>query len=199
MREILFAFSLTLIAGLSTGIGSIIAFFAKKTNKRFLAISLGFSAGVMIYVSLVEIFTKAKDSLTNALGDKPGAWVTVIAFFGGIFLIALIDRLIPEDENPHEMKNVIADNADVVKKERLIRMGLFTALAMAIHNFPEGMATFVSAYTEPTIAIPIVAAIAIHNIRKELRYPYRFIRLQDRKRKLFCIPSYPVWQNRWVP
>ena len=164
MREILFAFSLTLIAGLSTGIGSIIAFFAKKTNKRFLAISLGFSAGVMIYVSLVEIFTKAKDSLTNALGDKPGAWVTVIAFFGGIFLIALIDRLIPEEGNPHEMKNVIADNADVVKKERLIRMGLFTALAMAIHNFPEGMATFVSAYTEPTIAIPIVAAIAIHNI-----------------------------------
>ena len=110
MREILFAFSLTLIAGLSTGIGSLIAFFAKKTNKRFLAISLGFSAGVMIYVSLVEIFVKAKDSLTEALGDKPGAWVTVMAFFGGIFLIALIDRLIPEEENPHEIKNVIADN-----------------------------------------------------------------------------------------
>ena len=185
MREILFAFSLTLIAGLSTGIGSIIAFFAKKTNKRFLAISLGFSAGVMIYVSLVEIFTKAKDSLTNALGDKPGAWVTVIAFFGGIFLIALIDRLIPEDENPHEMKNVIADNADVVKKERLIRMGLFTALAMAIHNFPEGMATFVSAYTEPTIAIPIVAAIAIHNIPEGIAVSVPIYQATGSKKKAF--------------
>lgn len=185
MREILFAFSLTLIAGLSTGIGSIIAFFAKKTNKRFLAISLGFSAGVMIYVSLVEIFTKAKDSLTNALGDKPGAWVTVVAFFGGIFLIALIDRLIPEDENPHEMKNVIADNADVVKKERLIRMGLFTALAMAIHNFPEGMATFVSAYTEPTIAIPIVAAIAIHNIPEGIAVSVPIYQATGSKKKAF--------------
>ena len=185
MREILFAFSLTLIAGLSTGIGSIIAFFAKKTNKRFLAISLGFSAGVMIYVSLVEIFTKAKDSLTNALGDKPGAWVTVIAFFGGIFLIALIDRLIPADENPHEMKNVIADNADVVKKERLIRMGLFTALAMAIHNFPEGMATFVSAYTEPTIAIPIVAAIAIHNIPEGIAVSVPIYQATGSKKKAF--------------
>jgi ZIP family zinc transporter len=139
----------------------------------------------MIYVSLVEIFTKAKDSLTNALGDKPGAWVTVIAFFGGIFLIALIDRLIPEDENPHEMKNVIADNADVVKKERLIRMGLFTALAMAIHNFPEGMATFVSAYTEPTIAIPIVAAIAIHNIPEGIAVSVPIYQATGSKKKAF--------------
>lgn len=185
MREILFAFSLTLIAGLSTGIGSIIAFFAKKTNKRFLSISLGFSAGVMIYVSLVEIFVKAKDSLTAALGDKPGAWVTVIAFFGGIFLIALIDRLIPEEENPHEMKNVIADNEEVVKKERLIRMGLFTALAMAIHNFPEGMATFVSAYTEPTIAIPIVAAIAIHNIPEGIAVSVPIYQATGSKKKAF--------------
>jgi ZIP family zinc transporter len=185
MREIIFAFSLTLIAGLSTGVGSIIAFFAKKTNKRFLAISLGFSAGVMIYVSLVEIFVKAKDSLSAALGDKPGAWVTVLAFFGGIFIIALIDRLIPEDENPHEMKNVIADNADVVKKERLIRMGLFTALAMAIHNFPEGMATFVSAYTEPTIAIPIVAAIAIHNIPEGIAVSVPIYQATGSKKKAF--------------
>lgn len=185
MREIMFAFSLTLIAGLSTGIGSIIAFFAKKTNKRFLAISLGFSAGVMIYVSLVEIFVKAKDSLTVALGEKPGAWVTVIAFFGGIFLIALIDRLIPEDENPHEMKNVVADNGDQVKKERLIRMGLFTALAMAIHNFPEGMATFVSAYTEPSIAIPIVAAIAIHNIPEGIAVSVPIYQATGSKKKAF--------------
>jgi ZIP family zinc transporter len=185
MREIIFAFSLTLIAGLSTGVGSIIAFFAKKTIKRFLAISLGFSAGVMIYVSLVEIFVKAKDSLSAALGDKPGAWVTVLAFFGGIFIIALIDRLIPEDENPHEMKNVIADNADVVKKERLIRMGLFTALAMAIHNFPEGMATFVSAYTEPTIAIPIVAAIAIHNIPEGIAVSVPIYQATGSKKKAF--------------
>ena len=185
MKEILFAFALTMVAGLSTGIGSIIAFFAKKTNKRFLAISLGFSAGVMIYVSLVEIFVKAKDSLTVAMGEKPGAWVTVLAFFGGIAFIALIDRLIPEEENPHEMKNVVADNVEKIKKEKLIRMGLMTALAMAIHNFPEGMATFVSAYKEPEIAIPIVAAIAIHNIPEGIAVSVPIYQATGSRRKAF--------------
>ena len=163
MNDIMLAFLLTLIAGLSTGIGSVIAFFAKKTNKKFLSISLGFSAGVMIYVSLVEIFQKAKVSLVNELGEKQGAWITVAGFFGGILLIALIDRLIPEEENPHEAKNVLADSEDSNSK-KLMRMGVFTALAIAIHNFPEGLATFVSALQDPSVAIPIVVAIAIHNI-----------------------------------
>ena len=185
MKEILFAFLLTLVAGLSTGVGSIIAFFAKKTNKKFLAISLGFSAGVMIYVSLVEIFAEARTSLSAALGEKPGAWVTVLAFFGGIFLIALIDRLIPENGNPHEMKSVVADSEEHKNKERLIRIGLMTALAMAIHNFPEGMATFVSAYTDPKIAIPIVAAIAIHNIPEGIAVSVPIYQATGSKKKAF--------------
>ncbi len=175
MENILLAFGLTMIAGLSTGIGSIIAFFAKKTNKKFLSISLGFSAGVMIFVSMIEIYQKAQEALVADWGQKPGAWVTAIAFFGGIFLIAIIDKLIPSAENPHEPSNVLADcescgNCEVCVKEqkkeknKLMRMGLFTALAIAIHNFPEGMATFVSAFQSPELAIPIVAAIAIHNI-----------------------------------
>jgi len=177
MENIMFAFGLTLIAGLSTGIGSLIAFFAKKTNKKFLSVSLGFSAGVMIYVSMIEIFQKAQDALMLEFGEKMGAVWTVIAFFGGMFLIALIDKLIPSAENPHEPKNVLADcegcgDCEVCVKElkakkqreQLMRTGLFTALAIAIHNFPEGMATFVSAFQDPSIAIPIVAAIAIHNI-----------------------------------
>lgn len=45
-----------------------------------------------------------------------------------------------------------------------MRMGVFTALAIGIHNFPEGLATFVSALQEPSVALPIVVAIAIHNI-----------------------------------
>lgn len=177
MGNIMFAFALTLFAGLSTGVGSLIAFFAKKTNKRFLSISLGFSAGVMIYVSMIEIFSKAQDALTAEVGQKAGAIWTVVAFFGGMFLIALIDKLIPSAENPHEPRNVIAEcdgcgECEVCvkelkkqkQKEQLMRTGVFTALAIAIHNFPEGMATFVSAFQDPSIAIPIVAAIAIHNI-----------------------------------
>ncbi len=177
MGNIIFAFGLTMIAGLSTGIGSLIAFFAKKTNKKFLSVSLGFSAGVMIYVSMIEIFTKAQDALMAEMGAKMGAVYTVLAFFGGMFLIALIDKLIPSAENPHEPKNVLADcegcgDCEICvkeqkakqQKEQLMRLGLFTALAIGIHNFPEGMATFVSAFQDPSVAIPVVAAIAIHNI-----------------------------------
>jgi ZIP family zinc transporter len=165
MNNVLFAFGLTLFAGLSTGIGSALAFFTKKTNTKFLSVSLGFSAGVMIYVSMVEIFFKAKDTLTAELGIKSGSWITVIAFFSGMLLIALIDKFIPSGENPHEMYKV----EDINEKNRpnnakLLRMGIFTALAVGIHNFPEGLATFISALQEPTIAIPIAVAIAIHNI-----------------------------------
>ncbi|MFR1709408.1 MAG: zinc transporter ZupT [Clostridium sp.] len=173
MREILMPLALTVFAGLSTGIGSLIALFAKKTNRKFLSISLGFSAGVMIYVSMIEIFFKAKTSLSIELGNKMGAWVTVIAFFGGMLFIAIIDKLIPKEGNPHEFpeeekevsmdhKNSLSDEDN--KESKLLRMGVFTALAVAIHNFPEGLATFISALQEPSVAIPIVVAIAIHNI-----------------------------------
>ena len=164
-KNILFAFGLTLIAGLSTGIGSAIAFFAKKTNTKFLAISLGFSAGVMIYVSMIEIFVKAQDSLTAVLGLKAGSWAAVASFFGGMLLIAIIDKVIPNEENPHHLHGVEELNESKIQVEdNLMRTGIFTALAVGIHNFPEGLATFISALQEPSIAIPITVAIAIHNI-----------------------------------
>lgn len=161
-NSIIFAFLLTLIAGLSTGIGSCIAFMAKKTNRKFLSISLGFSAGVMIYVSMIEIFFQAQSLLVTKLGELKGHWTTVLAFFGGMLLIAIIDKLIPAEENPHEVKSIEEDESS--KPKKLMRMGLFTALAIALHNFPEGLATFVSAMQDSSVAIPIVAAIAIHNI-----------------------------------
>lgn len=165
MNSVLTAFILTLIAGLATGIGSLIAFFAKKTNTKFLCLSLGFSAGVMIYVSMVEIFQQANKSLVLGLGEKLGSTVNVISFFAGIFVIAIIDKLVPNSENPHEIKNVEDIDEDKVKKNKsLLRTGLFTALAITIHNFPEGLATFVSALNDVSLAIPITVAIAIHNI-----------------------------------
>ncbi|MCF8219438.1 MAG: zinc transporter ZupT [Bacteroidales bacterium] len=159
------AFALTLFAGLSTGIGSALAFFTKKTNEKFLAVALGFSAGVMIYVSMIEIFVKAKDSLVEGLGLETGSWITVLSFFGGIAIIAIIDKLIPEFENPHEIRSVEElDEKTKLRNKRLMRMGKFTALAIFIHNFPEGLATFTASLNDPTLGIPIAVAIAIHNI-----------------------------------
>ncbi len=166
--NVLIAFGLTLFAGLATGVGSALAFFSKRTNTKFLSAALGFSAGVMIYVSMVEIFFKAKDSLIGELGsERMGTWATVLAFFLGILVIALIDRAVPSFENPHEPSHNVKDMEDQKKAKefrRLYRMGMFTALAIAIHNFPEGLATFASALKDPTLGIPIAMAIAIHNV-----------------------------------
>jgi len=167
MNNVLGAFLLTLLAGLSTGIGSIIAFFSKTSNTKFLSVSLGFSAGVMIYVSMIEIFSKAQESLSGPFGEKTGTLVAIAGFFGGMLLIGLIDKLIPSEQNPHEVKDpalLEINGGNEVKKSKLMRTGIFTALAISIHNFPEGLATFVSALQEPGLAIPIVVAIAIHNI-----------------------------------
>lgn len=176
MNQYFYAFTLTLIAGLCTGIGSCIAFLTNSTNKKFLSVSLGFSAGVMIYVSMIEIFVKAKTSLVLELGEKSGNIVTVIAFFCGMFVIAVIDKMIPSEKNPHEIRlmeeeDATADADDNTNRQtqlkdnsKLMRMGMFTALAIGLHNFPEGLATFVSALQEPSVAIPIVVAVALHNI-----------------------------------
>ena len=163
-ENILFAFGLTVFAGMATGIGSVMSLLSKKYNPKFLAGSLGFSAGVMIYVSFMEILVKAKDSLVAVHGLKTGNVYTVIAFFAGIALIALIDKLIPSYGNPHEIKNIEEKNLDSANNKKLLRMGMFSALAIAIHNFPEGLATFMSAVTDPTLGVSVAVAIAIHNI-----------------------------------
>ena len=131
--NVLFALSLTIMAGLATGIGSAIAFFAKKTNTKFLAGSLGFSAGVMIYVSMIEIFSKAKAYLSAATNETSGYYLAVISFFAGILLIGLIDYFVPSTEGD------IGNLTETVKHDnQLQRMGIITALAIGIHNFPDG-------------------------------------------------------------
>jgi ZIP family zinc transporter len=188
-HAILFAFGLTLFAGLATGIGSAIAFFTHTTNTRFLSISLGFSAGVMIYVSLIEIFAKAKSSLVLALGDRLGYWVTVASFFGGILIIAIIDRLVPEMENPHELKRVEeAEHPSLqFKQKKLLRMGMFSAIAIGIHNFPEGLATFTAALREPALGIAIAVAIAIHNIPEGIAVSVPVYYATGNKKKAFWL------------
>jgi len=165
-ENLFIAFGLTLFAGLSTGIGSALAFFSRRTNTKLLSLALGFSAGVMIYVSFVEIFPEARESLIGELGPVGGNWCTVLAFFGGIAFIGIIDRLIPSFENPHEIHKVeeMDESRRAVDFGKLYRMGLFCALAIAIHNFPEGLATFFSALKDIKLGVTIAGAIAIHNI-----------------------------------
>lgn len=186
-ENVLFAFGLTLFAGLATGVGSALAFFSKRTNPRFLCGALGFSAGVMIYVSMIEIFVKARDSLTAVLGESRGYLYTTLAFFGGMLLIGLIDRLVPSFENPHEIRS--ADDTrgqpESGSNRALMRMGLFSALAIAIHNFPEGLATFTGALKDPALGLSIAVAIAIHNIPEGIAVSVPLFYATGSKKKAF--------------
>ncbi|GAB6011174.1 zinc transporter ZupT [Viscerimonas tarda] len=179
--NILLAFALTTIAGLSTGIGSLIAFLAKHTNTKFLCASLGFSAGVMIYVSFMEMMPQANSQLISIFGEKTGTLYLIFAFFAGIALINLIDFLIPESVNPHEIHSV----EEMSNDSTLRRTGILVALSIAIHNFPEGIATFTSALNTLDIAIPITVAIAIHNIPEGIAVAVPIYHSTGSKKKAF--------------
>ena len=135
-----------------------------KANKKFLSFALGVSAGVMIYVSFVEILHGAQIGLDELLGPRAGKAVCALAFFGGMLLSAVIDKLVPSYENPHEMKSLESMNREGKNRSKLMRTGILTALVVGIHNFPEGIATFMASMNSPEIGIAIAVAIAIHNI-----------------------------------
>jgi ZIP family zinc transporter len=186
VTQLLIAFGLTAFAGLSTGIGSAITLFTKNFDRRFLSGALGFSAGVMIYVSLVEIFQKSHTILSFALGNRLGSWVNVGAFFGGIVIIAIIDKLIPACDNPHEIHHLSNKNDEGSKcAVSLHRTGVFVALAIAIHNFPEGLATFMSALGDVKLGIVIAVAIAVHNIPEGISVAVPIYYATGNKKKAF--------------
>ena len=164
MQQFLLPFLLTLFAGLSTGIGGLIILFNSNRSRRFLSVCMGFSAGVMIYVSMIELFPEAQELLTSVFGEKTGALYTVLSFFSGMLMIAIIDKLIPQENNPHEICDSNFEKIKLDDGEALKRTSMMTAIAIAIHNFPEGIASFVSATHSLEIAIPTVVAIALHNI-----------------------------------
>ena len=186
LDRLLLAFGLTLFAGLSTGIGSALAFYAKKTNIRFLSVALGFSAGVMIYVSMIEIFVKARTSLSGIYGPTKGYLFTTLAFFAGIAIIALIDKMVPSGKNPHEIRDAREMNLASTENSELLRMGLFSALAIGIHNFPEGLATFTGAIQDPALGISIAVAIAIHNIPEGIAVSVPVYYASGDRKKAFC-------------
>ena len=194
----LFAFLLTLFAGLSTSIGAVLAFFSKAKNYAILSLGLGFSAGVMIYVSFVEILVKSKEAFTTLYASSiTGELLAILCFFAGIVLSAIIDALIPKDVNPHEPKSnselhVLKEDvsSSFLDHKKLRRTGLFTALAIGIHNFPEGFATFSASLSDVTLGISIALAIAIHNIPEGMAISLPIYYSTQSKKKAFWYATF---------
>ncbi|HED6846914.1 TPA: zinc transporter ZupT, partial [Campylobacter coli] len=195
----------TLFAGFSTAIGSIIAFFSRKDDLRVLSLGLGFSAGVMIYISFMEILPTALKDFKNHYDSHWAELLGLACFFGGILISLLIDKLIPEDVNPHEPKEDLSElkicplpqkgqnppkfhpgeKLHQINTKALKRTGIFTALAIAIHNFPEGFATFISSLDNLTLGIAIAIAVAIHNIPEGLAVSLPIYHATGDKKKAF--------------
>ena len=174
MEYVIHALTLTLLAGAATGLGGAMILFLKRLSSNFLAAALGLSAGVMIFISLAELYPEAQSAAGSAGLDNARVWV-LLAFFGGMGLITLIDFLVPEYENPHEATGLtlnartaatemIHDSEQSGNAAALKKLGVMSALAIAIHNFPEGMATFIGALNDSGTGTGITFAIALHNI-----------------------------------
>lgn len=155
------AFSITLIAGLFTVLGSGLVIFSKTPNPKVLSFGLAFAGGAMVYVSLTEILTQSQEAFKLAYGEAQGFAAATLAFLVGMGLITVIDRLVP---NPHETLD--ANDPDFLNRKRhhIARVGLMAAFAITAHNFPEGLATFFATLESPTLGMPLAVAIAIHNI-----------------------------------
>ncbi|ECQ5413480.1 zinc transporter ZupT [Campylobacter jejuni] len=204
-EQIFIAMLLTLFAGFSTAIGSIIAFFSRKDDLRVLSLGLGFSAGVMIYISFMEILPTPLKDFKNHYDSHWAELLGLACFFGGILISLLIDKLIPEDVNPHEPKEDLSElkicplpqkgqnppkfhpgeKLHQINTKALKRTGIFTALAIAIHNFPEGFATFISSLDNLTLGIAIAIAVAIHNIPEGLAVSLPIYHATGDKKKAF--------------
>jgi ZIP family zinc transporter len=175
--DVFIAFGLTLFAGLSTGLGSLVVFFTRKPSMSLLSFGLGFASGVMVYISLVELLPSASELMGESLGEGPGGWFATGCFFGGILISAVIDKLVPERDNPHEavsledIKRVKLDRAATEptstaerREASLARLGPLTALIIGLHNFPEGMATFASSLADTSLGLSVAIAGAIRAI-----------------------------------
>jgi len=187
-----FAMLVTTLAGLSTGIGSAIAFLIRTPRYAYLALGLGFSAGVMVYISFTEL-------LGTAIGDVGFAKAN-LAFFVGIAFIALIDIFVPHEYEEERRDNAPRDAEEVGRqdiscppsrpsvpsKPSLMRSGVLLALGIAIHNFPEGLVTFSCAATgDVAFGIMIAVAIAIHNIPEGIAVSVPIFYATGSRRKAF--------------
>jgi ZIP family zinc transporter len=185
--NILFAVGLAMLAGLSTGIGGLMVIFFRKTSPVILSVMLGFSAGIMIYVSFIELYQEALTNLCSVHGPVSGKIMTALSFFFGLTLMAFINEFIPEPNHPHHPKSMETSHGEnsIREKSRLLRTGIFTALAVTIHNFPEGIASYASAMKNPMLGFSVALAIAIHNIPEGIAISIPVYYATGNKRKAF--------------
>ena len=172
------AMTMTLLAGLTTAVGAGIAFVVKKDNLKALSVGLGFSAGVMIFLSFTDIIPEA-GAMLSAHFPQIHEWLVMLGFVLGVGIAMLIDYFLPDHIDPDELLN---PDEPGLHRRQIKRAGLFTAIAICVHNFPEGMATFLTATQNLTLGLSVAVAIAIHNIPEGIAVALPIYHVTGKKR-----------------
>ena len=208
-NDILFAFLLAIFAGASTCAGAAIAFFSKQDNTKMLSAGLGFSAGVMVYLSFVELLPESIKEFSKL--SQNGEIIALFIFFVSMLACLFIDKAVPVDINPHEIeapeaycelrscylkdrklpiaKQALAQDNAPASNKTLRRTGILTAFAIALHNFPEGFATFASGLESIKLGVVVALAVAIHNIPEGIAVSLPIYHATGQKRKAFIFAA----------
>ena len=181
-NNIIFALALSFLAGISTVLGAIIAFGTRKKSDKAITFALGFSAGVMICVSFTDLFPYAEQALMNSYGKFYGVVLTMFYMLSGMIFAMLIDRFIPSESHVIEVNDK--------KHSKLFRVGFVSMIAITLHNFPEGIATFISSYQDVKLGLSITIAIAMHNIPEGIAVAMPIYYATGSKKKAFKYTLY---------
>ena len=181
---------MTFLAGFATVIGGFVTFLVHKENLKVLSLGLGFSAGVMIFVSLTEILTTAEDML-KAYYPVKYHWMLFWGFIAGVVISKLIDEFIPDHIEEEDFEEGCGDDVQCHHKHRIKRAGLLTAIAIAVHNFPEGLGTFLVSSQNITLGISVAVAIALHNIPEGIAVALPIYHATGKKRMA-------IWYSFWT-
>lgn len=184
MSNFFVALIFSTLAGLSTTIGGLIVLFKKNLSAKFLSFSLSFSCGVMLYISFTELLNSASEMFLENYVQKTSAIFVALAFFIGLILMAILDMLLPDENSPSKFVK-ISKIGEPKQNKKLLRSGILTAIAIALHNFPEGLTTFTISATSLSFALPIIVAIAIHNIPEGIAVSAPIFKATGSKKKAF--------------
>jgi ZIP family zinc transporter len=144
---IFFPLLLTLLTGLATIIGSIIAHLTKSPKYRYLGFALGCSAGGIVGVTFVEVLYK--------IIQHAGPYRTNLAFIGGMIFSLFLASIVKHESIEKRMAN-----SDI----KILGRDVVTTIGLITHNIPEGIMVFLATLFSPETGIFVAVAVAIHNI-----------------------------------
>lgn len=192
--NVFYSFMLTLFVGLTMGLGSLFSLLLKDKNEKFLSFSLSFSAGIMIYISFMEILPEGMHLIEETANGRRGKIIALAAFFGGMIFTALLEKMVHSmgSDHHHDLDSDKVDhshNHDHIDKDHMEKLGIMTAVSVGIHNLPEGLAVFTTGLKDITIAIPLAIAVILHNIPLSIAISVPIYYATNSRKKAFIYAS----------